>query len=85
MASGVPERYLVAVATRVSAASPAELRVTAAGVDRWARAMKFLIFIQFARSVLILAWSNESGPGPLSRRLTALRFWPSCQHRWTGR
>ena len=26
----------------------------------------------------MLAWNDEPGPGVLSRRLAALRFWPSC-------
>jgi hypothetical protein len=89
MASDALERYLVAVTTKVSVAvhaeQPAELRVTAPDGDRWVRAMKFLILIQFTRSAPILAWNGEPGPGVLSRRLTALRFWPSCQRRWTGR
>ncbi len=43
--------------------------------------MKFLIIIQFAKSIFLFAWSDEPGPGVLSRRLAALRFWPSCQQR----
>jgi hypothetical protein len=43
--------------------------------------MKFLIMIRVARSALILVWGDESGQGILSRRLSALRFWPSCRQR----
>jgi hypothetical protein len=43
--------------------------------------MKFLVLIRIAQSVLVIAWGNEPGPGVLSRRLAALRYWPSCRRR----
>ncbi len=74
---------LVATATNVKAAGaeqPAGLCVTAADARRWGQAMKVLI-IQIARSIVILAWSDQTRPGVLSQRLSALRFWPSCRQR----
>ncbi len=77
--------YLVAFETNVTAALDAEqspgLRVTAPDGDSRVRAMRCLILIQFARSIWILAWNEESGPGDLSRRLAALRYWPSWRER----
>jgi hypothetical protein len=65
---------------------PAEICVTAPDGGQWGHSlMKFVILIRVARSMLILAWSDEHGPGVLSRRLAALRFWPSCQQRRTIR
>lgn len=76
---------LVAIVTNANAVAHAEqsagLSVTAPDGDPWVRAMRCLIFVQFARSIWILAWSNETGPGVLSRRLAALRLWPSRQQR----
>jgi hypothetical protein len=78
-------KYLVAIVTNANAIAHAEqsagLSVTAPDGDHWVRAMRCLIFIQVARSIWIMAWSDETGPGVLSRRLAALRFWPSCQQR----
>ena len=69
VALGLQQRrdYLVTIVTNANAIAYAEqsagLRVTAPDGDRWVRAMRCLIFIQFARSIWILAWSDESRPG----------------------
>ena len=40
--------------------------------------MKIVVFSQFARPIFIVFFAG-SEPRTLSRRLAALRFWPSCR------
>jgi len=46
--------------------------------------MKILFVSLFSKPVFILVLSAEPGPGALSKRLAALRAWPSRLHERKG-